>query len=504
MKRATSLPSLIANSGLISEEGVKIRFDSKLSSFDMDAQHLAMFTDEQMVDSKEKLESSLNELIALDQDQLHNAPYTQAYRELADKLAQDLAVDIANLKETQKEVDQMMLRYNFFRSSGIKADPVLDKAVSQKDDLALSIEKYDWQSLEGIDEYVVRNDIHGKLGKDITENLSNEDWANLLNQLPFAHKFNAVEFHALNLSDEAYGRVFTAIRQNTTLDDNQIAMVLNTICNYDETFSKAANSFCRDLIFKDSSKLRKALSMVHTWSRAIPVLSSQELLDVSNSTMSAIMERVNVINSIVDVLTYTCIDYRRNRWEKALLVAGPAINADNLPEFEKAGGKLNDVVKYNNYFYKDIVVPNNGVSAETLFNGIKSVESKIDEEIANKKIAIDAQIKQIEFDSFCAAGSEWINNNRQFFNSMDSRDCAKLLRMIGNTDKSIEDKAYNLILNSKFAGTSTIHLFNMLSKGYSEHIAQHQNLSAEDAAAIDTRVYSRIISDRLLESGLLK
>ena len=203
-------------------------------------------------------------------------------------------------------------------------------------------------------------------------------------------------------------------------------------------------------------------------------------------------------------MTYTCIDYRRNRWEKALLVAGPAINADNLPEFEKAGGKLNDVVKYNNYFYKDIVVPNNGVSAETLFNGIKSVESKIDEEIANKKIAIDAQIKQIEFDSFCAAGSEWINNNRQFFNSMDSRDCAKLLRMIGNTDKSIEDKAYNLILNSKFAGTSTIHLFNMLSKGYSEHIAQHQNLSAEDAAAIDTRVYSRIISDRLLESGLLK
>lgn len=503
MKHKTALPMLIAQSGLISNEGM-ISFDTDRSTLDMDAAALSQFTNSQICSTEDDVLTALEELEQLDADQLNNANYTRGWRELSDKLAKDMAICIGNLKETQSEVDKLALRYSFFRASAISMDPILDNTVSNKEDVVHHMKQIDWKELEGIDEYVVKSEVAGRVGKTAEEELSNEDYAYLLNQLAFANKYNEVNFTEMSLSDEAYGRIYTQLRQNTSLNDTQIAQVLNTVCDFDKFKCVAANRFCAEFLNGEGSHINKALDMVYVWSRAIPILSSQELLDVSNSTMSNIMQRVNVVNAIVDLLAYGCVNYRRSVWKDALLVNGPQINADNLADFTDVGGTINDIVKYHNYYFDGIPVPSNGISTEKLFNGIKSVEDQIDKEIEDKKLDVQKKLRNVESSAFLTTANEWMNNNPQYFVKMTYDEKQKFIRMIDGTGTSVEDKFYQLIMNTVYAGSETYQLFNELNRAYAEHIDNYKNLSSEDVENLNCQVYAKIISNKLLESGIVK
>lgn len=504
MKHNSSFHSLIAESGLVDENGAMIEFNENTSTIYKDCYALAEFSGVGVCNSKEDIQSCVESFMTLDADQLNNAQYTRSYRELADEFARTLNIAITNLQGVRSEVEEMLSRYEYFRNHAISSNPVLAKSVEHHQEVPLMMKKLDWKELEDISTYVVMAKVNNKIDKDANNTPSMEDYDRLLNLLPFAHKYNTIDFNKLSLSDEAYNHIITVLENNSGLDKETCCMVLNTMNSFNPQFCRVAISFCSDFCRNDSSKIEKALEMVKTWNAAIPVLSSQELLDLSNSTMSAMMERVNCISEIIDFLAFTCIDYRQNRWNKALVVPGPMINSDNYAEFEQAGGNMSQICKYVNYVHSEIRVPNAGISNEHLFNEFHRIEETIDQEIAKQEESISSQIHGIELTAFNIVAHEWVKKHPEVFARMNREDVDKFINIINDGKGGADLKSYKLILNSMYLNTDTQVLYNELSNAYAAYVEEHKTLTDDAIAEIDCGVYAKIISDKLLDSGLLK
>ena len=504
MKHNSSLPTLIADCGLVNENGSEVEFNEQTSTMYMDAFALANFAGEGVCESKEDISSAVESFMALDADQLNNAQYTRAYRDLADDFARHLNIAINNLKDVQKDVDEMLARYNYFRNHAISMNPVLAKSVENHQEVPLMMKKIDWEQLSNVETYIVLARVNNKIDKDAGVIPSMEDYEALLNKLPFAHKYNSIDFSKLDLSDEAYDRILSALKANTDMDTDTCCQVINTLNSFNPQFCRAAISFCSEFCKNDTSKLDTAMNMVKTWNVAIPVLSSQETLDVSNSTMSAIMERVNCIHEVIDFLAYTCIDYRQNRWKDALVVPGPMINSDRYPEFEQAGGTVDQICKYVNYVHSEIRIPSMGISNEHLFNDFHRIEETIDQQIADQKTSIDQQVKAIEHTAFNTVAHEWISKHPEHFARMTREEVAKFVNIINDGKGGADFKSYQIILNSMYLGTDTQKLYNELSDAYAKFVEENKQLTDEAINDIDCEVYAKIISEKLLDSGLLK
>jgi len=506
MREKSSLPTLIARSGLINSDSYAIEFNDEVSTLDRNCIALETLTDSAICSNDKEIVDALNELDDLEADVLHNEIYTKDYQDIADRIAMDINTSLENLNAVTKQVKALVKSHNEIVNSLTKVNPVLDVLSNEENNAEVAIETLDWAGLEGVSSFIVRAKVNNTIGAEPTAKADHLMYDRLLNNLPYSHKYNSPEIEKLELSEEAYARIVDAVNKNTDLGETISKQVVNSLCNFNRQYCFAAKRFCNDLIhhnFADSS-IKTALEMIRVWSRAIPVLASQELLDVSNTTMNTINKHVGMISSIIDLVAYATIDIRENFWNKSVLLPGNMINKDTYSYFTENGGDKTMIAKFANYEYKDIAIPTAGVEGEQIINSIKRISEQVDKEIEEKKINVKKELKKVQDQAFVLVSNKWAKENKECFKRMDQEDVDKFCRMVGNQNISTEDKFYQLILNSKFRGTDTQDLYNALSNEYTEHMKMYSELKEEDIARLDTRVFARIASNKLFESGLIK
>ena len=488
---------------------------SDASTLDNSVANMSIATPgEESIDAvPDKIRAAVENYGELCEDRLHNGVYLDVYDEIANTFAAILHKGIENLKAVKKEVSEVENKINADITKFISQDPVLSEYDKKSADPEhLSMEGVDWSILDQVSERATIEKLHSSIHQNVDPVASYALAGMILNKLPNANDYVREGFNSIPLTQENRKRIVSTIHAEVKdkFKESEVSNLVDFVFDFNTNDSIVAYKSLSSFLDRASEPgvVNKILVIVDKYSNIISHFS-KENIDLSNSTQAELDRHVAAIGKIVDASVYVCSYYRHTIWNKAVLIPGPFINPDTYDEFKAAGGKVSDVVQYNNRYYSNTAIPFKGIEGKDIISVMSNIQDKIKAEAVEHSKQCEQKKKMIHRDAFTANTYKWLNSKRDQFSSLfgSANDLDKYIANIYDGAKpstSLESLLYTAVLNSCYINSIEKNIYNRISDAYAKHVEANHNLSKEDCDLINISVYSDMICEYLVNKGIVE
>ena len=465
----------------------------------------------QLVLSTEGAEVPVSEMVAeyaaMENNKEEFGTQFSVFNQIADAFAAKLKDAAETLKGVRNEVTSLCDTTSEKISIRIAEDPVLAKLCGiQKD---LSMEKVAWEHLDSVDMRSIRYTLHDAARIDADKEVTTSVLHSIINQLDCANQYNTVELSKIDLTQDVFDRVVGDLHKYMTDESREVvAGMFRNLLNYNTTSCRQSVIAANNLLSgKSASDINRIMHISASYKKMFAVMTP-EVLDLAASTMDELNRHVNSMTKFVNTMLYIASYYRNVIWTNAVIVPGPFCNTDNMESYEGKGGTMTKLVQHNTRFYqdKDLPVPTKGISGEFILQSAERLENDFAKEAATKSKKINQTKSDIERASFIITATNYLNSCSDLSPKFSmSKNLTQYAASVYDSMKSssMEDKFYKLIFNAKHIGTIVPELYARLSKAYVDYATKVGSISEESCEELDIAVYSDMISEYLVDQGIL-
>lgn len=465
----------------------------------------------QLVLSTESAEISVadmvNEYASLENNTEEFSSQFATFNQIADAFAARLKDGAEILKGIRDEVSTLCEAASERISIRIAEDPVLAKICNVQKDLKL--ENVGWEHLDSVDMRSIKYALHDAARIDADREITPGVLHSIINQLDCANAYNKVELNKISLNQDVFDRVVGDLHKFMKDESREvIAGMFRNLLEYNTTSClqsvTAANNF---LSGNSAADINRIMHISAAYKKMFAVMTP-ETLDLAASTMEELNKHISSMTKFVNTMLYIASYYRDVVWTNAVIVPGPFCNTDNMEAYEGKGGTMTQLVQHNVRFYqdKDLPVPTKGISGEFVLQSSERLENDFAKEAAAKSKTINKTKADIERAAFIITATNYLNGCKDLSNKFSmSKNLTQYAASIYDSMKNspMEDKFYKLIFNAKHIGTIVPEIYSRLSKAYTDYAAKVGNISEESCEELDIAVYSDMISEYLVDQGIL-
>ena len=443
----------------------------------------------------------------MSKDRLHYGEHFKHFDDMANMFAKKLHDGITHLKRVKKDVtklsSEIMRQYRMY----VAEDPVVSAYTGDLDPSGLHMQAVDWDMLRGISERVVIAHVHDKIGQEDDAEISNSIMSMALNTLPGVSDGRTCE--PADLKPDKVSRIVDAVYssvKNKFSKETVQNVVRSTIFLTKDHLIHAANSLTAFAEYRRGTDINQILSMIAANEAILPHITD-EVTDVSAATRKKINHNIDLIHEITTMAAYIAIHYRNTVWRDAILLPGPMVNSDNVEQFQSKGGTIKDLVQYYNYAYKDTGVPSSGIGLEFTLQSLNTATKEYRVEAARQATICESKKKEFLRSAYIHVGVEYLQEHRnEFSKGFQSSNLVKYVASVYDSmlpETPLENRLYDLILDSCYINSIERNLYRRLSDAYLKQAASTELLTDEMCDHIDVGVYADMISEYLVEKGIL-
>ncbi len=426
------------------------------------------------------------------------------FQAIADAFANKINEGASTLRSIKNEVTELCDGYQEHVAMRIAEDATLAKLCNNTTELSMDSVK--WEYLDMVDEYSIRMTLHDTIGMDMDKATNPSMIDMLINKLDNANSYNQANLNKITLPVSVTDRIVNMLNTNILNPQDDVRSMFINILNHDTYACTRAINMVKEFASGKSVANINQILRLATGYKQIFALMTSENLDLAASTMVDVIEHVDSMNKVMNTLLYIASYYRNTVWENAVLVPGPLCNEDNREQYEQKGGSITQLAQHNKRFYDELALPTKGVSGEYILKTAETVEKGFATEAANNIAQLNKTKDNIERGCFLVDAVNYLKNNKPYSNQFaHSNNLDKFAASIYDSMKNspIESKFYKLILQAKHAGSIVPELYNRIGKAYVEYGTKTGQLSVEACAELDINVYSAMISEYLVDQGII-
>ena len=439
-------------------------------------------------------------------DKYINTRYSNVFHKVADVFGTKLSTGVEALKRTKHLVNNMCTVMQKYIDRKYAEDAVLAEITGK--DHQMTLAHVAWDVFDVVDERNIRANVNLSIGKDINNHITSAYMAQAINMLPYANKYNKVELKKIALDEKKFNSIQDAIQSRLPkISHSHVSGILHNIFELNESgmrsmvYSATALSNGKNL--KD---MNKYLTLACEYVQILDILKP-EVLNISNSLMEEYRKHSAVLNQYAETILYIASYYRNEVWKNSVLLPGSMINNDAYAEYAAKGGSVSDIVRHRNQYFKNDPIPTKGVTGEFIAASAKSIRDNLSEIMTRNADEIEKKKRVIERDCFVAVSTEYLANNT---NKLDpkfshrtsiSRYAASVYDATSNLP--IETRFYRMLMGSCHINDMVSNIYNRLEKAYTESSERLGKIDTEDKLLIETGVYSDMIAEYLVDSGII-
>ena len=439
-------------------------------------------------------------------DRYINDRYSDIFRKVADVFGAKLSKGVATLKQTKKLVNKMCSVMQGYIDDRYSADAILSALTGK--DKPMRLANVAWEVFNIIDERNVRANVNLSIGKDINNKITGTYISQAINQLPYSNQYNQITIKKISLENGKFTKIVDAVQSKLpNIDHSHIVGILQNIFDLNESgmrsmvYSATALSNGKNL--KDFNKY---ITLACEYIQVLDVLKP-EVLNISNSLLEEYRKHADVCTQYSETILYIASYYRNEMWKNSVLLPGGLVNPDTYPEYEANGGSMNDIVRHRNQYFKNDPIPTKGVTGKFISTSVEGIKNNLSDTVARNADEIERKKRIIERDCFIAVSTEYLSNNTNkldskfaYRNSI-SRYAASVFDATANLP--IETRFYRMLMGSCHINDLVSNMYNRLEKAYTESSENLGKLDADDKLKIETAVYSSMIAEYLVDSGIV-
>ena len=505
-KFSTYIP--LANAFLTGEHSPKKIEFTQVDTLQSSVEGLANIASVEFDTFKEKSVSEhVQDYEKMARDRLHYGEHFKHFDDMANMFAKKLHDGITNLKRIKRDVSKLsskiMQQYRMY----VAEDPIVAAYTGDQDASRLHMRAVNWDTLRGISERVIIAHIHDKIGQEDNAEISRSIMSMALNTLPGVSDGRTCE--PADLKPDKVSRIVDAVYssvKNKFSKDTVQNVVRSTIFLTKNHLAHAANSLSAFAEYRNGTDINQILDMIAANEAILPHITD-EVTDVSAATRKKINHNIDLIQEITDMAAYIAIHYRNTVWRDAILLPGPMINSDNMEQFQSRGGTVKDLVQYYNYAYKETGVPSSGVGLEFTMQSLNQVATEYRTEAARQASICESKKKEFFRSAYINVGVEYLQDHqKEFSKEFQNSNLVKYAASVYDSmlpETPLENRLYDLILDSCYINSIERNLYHRLSNAYLKQAASTELLTDEMCNHIDVSVYADMVSEYLIDKGIL-
>ena len=453
---------------------------------------------------------ALIEFAKLEQDPDYRDIFAK-FQEVADAFNTRFKKSYEELSSIKETVSKLVSSSEEWAKSRISEDPVLASLESDQS-TTTKLKPIQWGYLNGINEDQLERKLLNSLGlESIPANDERYFHGLLISHLPCGPASNIKEFSPIEITKGKMRSMVDSLASRIpNYTKQQVQAIFARILHLDKyDCSKAAYSINHMITGESASKINYILKLVNSYNTVMSQIS-EETLDLAKSTMSAVMERVNAMQSFIDVTAYLCTYYRNNIWKDAVVVPGMLVNTDNWAEFCQADKQIIKsnptlaIIQYKNKVYEDRDVPVYGISSQTIIDRCDNIAKESYEIASANTLRCNQKKKEIYRDTFITTAGRWLRSQENFSTEYNNSNPERFAASIydSNRDDAVENMYYSVILNSCYVNTLTSTIHKRLRDEYKKAMSTANTLTERDITNLDTKVLADLMSEYLVENLL--
>lgn len=431
----------------------------------------------------------------------------EIFDRIANAFAGKLKEGIEALKGVHATVTDLADKINEHAAVRIAQDSTLSKVFNIERDVQL--DHINWDLLNIIDEYSLREIAHNSVNLPVDRETTPSLVDLVINKMPCANEYNTIEIGTINLNEEKMTKIIDSVHAALPEESREfVGGVVRNIFSLDTTSAQRAVAAAKQFAAgKTASNINHIMKVVAGYYKVLSVMDA-ETLDLAQSTMEELNKHINTFNAIANTMAYICFYYRNNVWKDSVIVPGPLCNADNLEKFTEQGGTEKQLVQHHTKFYKDhdLSVPKSGISSEFVLKTAKDIEDQFATEAAKNAAKINQKKADIDRSAFIVISTNYLNANRDKFSpSFHQQNLSQYAASIHDSTpgQPVEAKLYKMLLGSQHIGTIVPKLYDRLNSAYVEYTSKVGSLDEAACEELDIAVYSDMISEHLVDQGIL-
>lgn len=454
--------------------------------------------------SVENIIDVVKEFDEFDSNRYEYGTMFNSFEAISNAFAAKLKEGVETLHAVKDTVTELKDAHEEMVALRIAEDPTLAKICGISKELHMN--NVMWNYLDEVDEREVVTNLHEKIGHDPDHDITPGFVGLIINAMPCANKTNIVALNKIKLEASVFNGIVEKLMNFIPGETKEtVAGLFTNLCNLDQIGCElAARSARMFLDGKSSGKINDIMHIAVANNKLFDALKSIDI-DLSASTMDELSKHVDAMHSICSTMLYIAMYYRNTIYKDAVLVPGPFVNSDNFDAFENEGGSVTTIVHHYNKFFDTVNVPIRGVSGQFILKSAKKLEEEASSEAIKNVAIVNNEKKRIDRGSFVRTSVEFLKNQKlssKFFEGADlDKYAAAVYDSMPNTP--IESRFYKLLINAIHPNTITSMLYDRISKEYADYASKTGKLSKETCEELDEKVYADMISEYLVNQGIL-
>ena len=465
---------------------------------------LSMVSDENMEVSVENITDVIQEYEQLDRNKPDFGSVFDEFQAIADAFANKLSTGVENLKGVKSDVETLKDKFQETVAMRIAEDPVLAQICGIE--RTLSIEDVAWKYLDAVDTRYLVTELHDSVHHDPDHEVTPSLISMIINKIPGANASNAVTLNPIKLDKEVFNRCVDTLQNYIPEETREFVagMLYNVLALSSYDCAQAVKSATNLMNGSTLDKLNHMVHVAYAYQRMFDAVNNVDL-DLSESSMTELRKHLDIMRTISNTILYIANYYRNIVWKDSVLLPGPVANTDTMDDFVREGGTTTRLVQHYKKFYADMKIPVKGISGKFILQSAERLENEVSAEAAKSLENINKEEKRIKRGSFIVTSVEYLRTKKldpKFSNVASlERYAAAVFDSLG--DSPIESCFYKLIMNSMYPNTITSMLYDRISNEYVSYAAKIGKLSKETCEELDEKVYADMISEYMVDQGIL-
>lgn len=454
--------------------------------------------------SVENVADVVKELDTFNTNRMEYGDLFGSFETIADAFATKLNEGISSLRAVKSDVTALKDKCEETTAMRIAEDATLSKVCGIEKEL--TIDSIEWKYLDAVDERYLVEEVHNRIGHDPDRPITRSILDMVVNSVPGANNVNKPDLKEIKLENKTISNCIKNLKNFIPDESDEFVggMFINLLKLSSLDCELAVRKLRNYIEGKHLDQMVNMLHVAYGYNKLYDAIKSTDM-DLAASSMEELGKHVDAMRAISNTILYIAGYYRNTVWKDAVLVPGPYANPDNMEQFTTDGGTPTRLVQHYKKFYSDVEIPVKGVSGKFIIQSAERLENEFTEEAAKNVAFINAEKKRIERASFITTSVEYLKNTILSPKFASRNDLSKYAASVYDSmvNAPVESRFYKLIINAKYPNSVTSMLYDRIGKTYAEYAEKTGKLSKETCEELDIKVYADMISEYLVNQGVL-
>jgi hypothetical protein len=318
------------------------------------------------------------------------------------------------------------------------------------------------------------------------------------------------EHKTVSLNSEIRQSIVDSIdRVVTTRNTDEIDDALDIILN-----STRYTTYCKNLynrmavendIADDLAWILDRADLIHSTIKAFDNI----VINISDESKASILQNLKCVEITTTLSEYFILFCKNVQYKGKLIINKNMINNQELNEFSKSGGKIEDISRYIRAYYHDTDIPVTGIST-TL---VTSTKDKVNELVTSSDAKIKSKARVLLAKSTANAYMHVLNQyllnmedsripegmSSEEFYQMKYRIINRTVDNINSSDENVEDALYRFLLETFYKDSIVQKLYVYMGKEYPKILTQYDNINEDTVLKIvDNYVVAALVAEYLV------